>query len=408
VPPADPIAPHCDVAVVGAGPAGVAAAITLVRAGHSVQVFDKATFPRDKTCGDGLTTLALRELEQLGFDPTTVPDWCPVGDIVLRSPAGRVIRLELPSDGQFAATAPRHQFDAALVALARAAGVSVHEGWAFHGFTGGQTPVFVKDTKQVEVDASWIVAADGMWSPVRKATGTSIDGYRGEWHAFRQYIGDVTGPAASELIVWFEPDLLPGYAWSFPLPEGRVNFGFGVLRERGRSVQDMGALWRDLLARPHIADALGAGFAPEGRHAAWPIPARVDDIALSSGRVLFVGDAAAASDVMTGEGIGQALESGRLAGEAIIAGGDVARSYEAAVRAHLFADHRMSKRLGGVLANARGARAALRIVEHSGKWGRRNFARWMFEDEPRAIAVSPRRWHRRAFRRPGPYAGGYS
>jgi geranylgeranyl reductase family protein len=403
VPATDPIAPHCDVAVVGAGPGGVAAAITLAKAGRSVQVFDKATFPRDKTCGDGLTTLALRELERLGFDPATVPDWCTVGDVVLRSPSGRSVRLELPADGQFAATAPRHELDAALVALARTAGAQVHEGWSFQGFTGEQAPVFVRGTNQVEVGASWVVAADGMWSPVRKVTGTSIDGYRGEWHAFRQYIGDITGPAARELIVWFEADLLPGYAWSFPLPEQRVNFGFGILRQNGRSVQDMGALWRDLLGRPHIAEALGAGFAPEGRHAAWPIPARVDDIALTAGRVLFVGDAAAATDVMTGEGIGQALETGRLAGEAIIAGGDVALAYTAAVRAHLFADHRMSKRLGRVLANGRGARGALRIVEHSGSWGRRNFARWMFEDEPRAIVVSPRRWHRDAFKRPGAY-----
>ena len=81
-----------------------------------------------------------------------------------------------------------------------------------------------------------------MWSPVRKALGSTIEGYRGEWHAFRQYAGNVTGPAAERLIVWFEPDLLPGYAWSFPLPGNRANIGFGVLRDGGRRVQT----WRDL------------------------------------------------------------------------------------------------------------------------------------------------------------------
>ena len=60
----------CDVVVVGAGPAGVAAAVELSHAGRSVVMIDKATFPRDKCCGDGLTTLALRELERLGFDPS--------------------------------------------------------------------------------------------------------------------------------------------------------------------------------------------------------------------------------------------------------------------------------------------------------------------------------------------------
>ena len=132
---------------------------------------------------------------------------------------------------------------------------------------------------------------------------------------------DVTGPAADRLYVWFEADLLPGYAWSFPLPGNRANVGFGVLRERSRRVGDMKDLWVDLLRRPHIVAALGPGFELEDRHTAWPIPARVDDVTLSHGRTLFVGDAAAATDVMTGEGIGQALLTGRLAAEAILAAG---------------------------------------------------------------------------------------
>ena len=173
----------------------------------------------------------------------------------------------------------------------------------------------------------------------------------------------------------------------------------------------MADLWRDLLARPHVVDALGSGFELEGRHTAWPIPARIDDITLTaaSGRVLFVGDAAAATDVMTGEGIGQALLTGRLAAEAVIAAGAdqptvARRRYEHAVRDELFADHRMSKRLGAVLRHELGARGAIRVVGSSGAWGRRNFARWMFEDEPRAIATSPSRWHRHVLNRRGAYS----
>ena len=143
-------------------------------------------------------------------------------------------------------------------------------------------------------------------------------------------------------------------------------------------------------------------------HTAWPIPARIDSLPLTSGRVLFVGDAAAATDVMTGEGIGQALLTGRLAAGAIIAGGatrpdDVAHRYERAVRHHLVADHRMSTALGKVLATPWGARGAIRVVAASGTWGRRNFARWMFEDEPRAVAITPSRWHRGLLGRPGAY-----
>ncbi len=126
--------------------------------------------------------------------------------------------------------------------------------------------------------------------------------------------------------------------------------------------------------------------------------------------MLFAGDAAMATDVMTGEGIGQALLTGRLAAEAIVAAGalDAAaarRRYTSAVRHHLVADHRMSVALGRVLAHERGARGAIRILARSGEWGRRNFARWMFEDEPRAVALTPSRWHRRVLGRPGAYAG---
>jgi menaquinone-9 beta-reductase len=415
----DPVPPaelSCDVLVVGAGPAGTAAAIELVRGSRSVLVVDRAVFPRDKCCGDGLTTLALRELEHLGFDPGSVRDWFDVDSAWLRSPSGREVRVPLPNSGRFAAIAPRLQLDDSLVALARAAGADVRDGHGFAGFSGpldaghldpGHLDAVVDGIGRVR--CRYLVAADGMWSPVRKALGANEPGYLGEWHAFRQYARHVTGPAAERLYVWFEPDLLPGYAWSFPLPGGRANLGFGVLRDGTRRIQEMKALWADLLARPHIADALGPDAEMEGRHTAWPIPARVDQTALTSHRAFFVGDAAAATDVMTGEGIGQALLTGRLAAEAMLAAGatrpdEARRRYEQSVRHHLVADHRMSQLLGKALAHPLGARGAIRVVDSSGEWGRRNFARWMFEDEPRAVAATPSRWHRRLFGRDGAYA----
>jgi geranylgeranyl reductase family protein len=403
----DPLALTTDVVVVGAGPAGTAAAIELCRSGRSVVVIDKAVFPRDKCCGDGLTSLALRELEHLGLTPSSVADWFDVSGATIRSPSGREVVVPLPTTGKYAAVAPRLQLDDALVRLAGAQGADIRDGHAFHRLVDhGDHVTVVADG--LTIDTRYVIAADGMWSPVRKSLGLNEGGYLGEWHGFRQYGRGVTGPASRQLYVWFEPDLVPGYAWSFPLPDGRVNIGFGVLRDGSRKGQEMKELWIDLLTRPHIVDALGPDVVLEDRHTAWPIPARVDEAVLASGRVMFTGDAAMATDVMTGEGIGQALLTGRLAAEAIVAAGALqpdtaARGYEAAVAHHLFADHRMSSALGAVLTKPWGARGAIRVVAASGTWGRRNFARWMFEDEPRALLLTPSRWHRRVLARPGAY-----
>src|SRR5947209_1847195 len=397
-----------DVVVVGGGPAGAAAAITLANAGRDVVVVDRARFPRDKWCGDGLTAGALRHLESLGLRPDCVASWQTVDDVWVRSPSGRTACFPMPrGQGVFAAVAERTDLDAALLDLARAAGAKVHDG---HGLTGARL-----DDGHVElavdglgaVRAPYAVGADGMWSPLRKALGADEPGYLGEWHAFRQYFGGV-GPRAADLWVWFEPDLLPGYAWSFPLPGGRANVGFGIQRSSGIPVRRMKELWPELLGRPHVREVLGAGAQPEAAHRAWPIPVRVHKARLHAGRALFVGDAAAATDPMTGEGIAQALLTGRLAAEAIAAAGPsrpgrATATYERSVRRELVADHRMSVLLGRALKHRKGARGAVRIAGAT-DWTRRNFARWLFEDYPRAAIVTPRRWHRRMFTSPGAYA----
>jgi geranylgeranyl reductase family protein len=395
-----------DVVVVGAGPAGTAAAITLVRGGASVTVIDKATFPRDKCCGDGLTTGALRRLEGLGLDPATLPSWQTVDDVVVRSVSGRVQRFPLPRDrGVYAAVVRRTELDAAMVDLARAAGAKVHEGCGIASLerSGNRLRVGLAESGDV-IDADYVIGADGVWSTVRKLTDTNDEaGYLGEWHAFRQY-RHATADDARDLWVLFEEDLRPGYAWSFPLAGDVVNVGIGILRQPGEPTKDLGRRFRDVLERPQFAALLGHSVA-EAAPKAWPIPARVEKTALDAldGRVLFVGDAARATDPMTGEGIGQALETGEYAAMAILSSGDPAARYRAEVARGLARDNRMAGWLSrNGLSHRKGIRIALRAAGAT-DWTRRNFARWLFEDEPRAILATPSRWHRAFFNRDGAF-----
>ncbi len=389
----------------GAGPAGTTAATLLARAGRDVLLVDKATFPRDKCCGDGLTTLALRELEQLGFDPGAVDSWRVVDEVVIRAPSGTERRYRLPDGpGQHAAVARRADLDAALLDLAVDAGARVEQGCALAAATAHDDGVDLEIATLGTIRARHVIGADGMWSPLRKALGLHVEGYRGEWHAFRQYFENVSPRAGDELIIWFEEDLLPGYAWSFPLANGRANIGFGIQRGGRRTIGDMKQLWSDLLQRPHVRDVLGPDARPEAPHKAWPIPARIGRVPLVGPHTFFVGDAAAATDPMTGEGIGQALLTGRLAAEAIMSGvADPTTRYAHHARAELVADDRMARFLIPMLARPWMARAALKLTGAT-PWTRRNFARWMFEDYPRAMVLTPRRWHRGMFTGPGAYA----
>ena len=319
---------------------------------------------------------------------------------MLRSPSGRVVELPLPTDGLYAAVAPRSTLDAALLDVAAHGGAEIRPGAALEAIRPIEDGIETTVGDET-ITAGYVIAADGMYSTVRRLTG--VDGpHLGEWHAFRQYF---TGVAERRLWVFFEPDLLPGYAWIFPVAGGRANVGFGLPRRPGMSVRPMAGQWRDLLERAPLREVLGDAE-PEGHHRAWPIPADLGRAPLSSGRVLFTGDAAGATDPMTGEGIAQALLTGILAAEAVAGGnGDpstVARRYAAAVQHHLARDLRFASALGRILASSKGARGAVHVAGLT-PWTRRNFARWMFEDYPRALILTPSRWRRGVFTAPGAY-----
>jgi menaquinone-9 beta-reductase len=402
------------VVIVGAGPAGTAAAITLARAGRNVVVLDKATFPRDKCCGDGLTTGCLRRLQTLGLDPKNVASWQEVDDVYVGAPNGHVSHFPLPRDqGRFAAVARRIDLDHALVQLARDNGVAVLENHTLvsahqdaDGVTLSVSPGSANNTQEppthIDMRADYVIGADGMWSTLRKHLSGPVSGgpttpYLGEWHAYRQYFNNVHTDESRDLWVWFEKDLLPGYAWCFPLPDGSVNFGFGIERTPDVATKTMKATWASLLERPHIKKVLGDAAIPEDAPKAWPIPCGINHAKLTAGRALFVGDAALAGDVLTGEGIGQALQTGMAAARSILIGGaDVAavtEHYETEIRRELDPDHQMSELLTKWLHKQWVANAALRI-SGSTQWTSTNFARWLFEDYPRGIALTPKRWKR--------------
>ncbi len=173
--------------------------------------------------------------------------------------------------------------------------------------------------------------------------------------------------------------------------------GYGVLRVDGRSGRGLKALWPDLLSRPHVREILGPDARPCEPVHAWPIPTRYSPARLVHGqRVFFVGDAAGVVDPMTGEGIAQAIETGMLAANAIATGPD----YPALVHRTLGRDLRFAGLLQRVLRSPLGARAAVRAADLT-PWTRRNFARWMWEDYPRAILGTPDRWQRGVLRAPG-------
>jgi geranylgeranyl reductase family protein len=392
-----------DVIVAGGGPAGIAAALTAARRGLRVVCCDRAQFPRDKTCGDGLTTQALRLLERLGLTRVALVEagYVAVRECVVVSPSGRRVHLPLPDDGDHAGVVARMGLDAALAELAHRSGVEVREGATVDDLAMASDGVKVRLATGETIEGRHLVAADGHWSTIRRHLHPEEARDLGTWHAARQYFDDVHD---ERLWVCFEEDLLPGYAWVFPMPGGGANVGFGVLRA-GRHGRDLKDLWEDVITRSSVRRILGSNATPRAPVRAWPIPTAYSTTRLADGPVLYAGDAAAVVDPLTGEGIAQALETGIAAADAIASGGDadvIAARYRHAVERGLGRDLRFAARLQRILGAPRGARAAIKAADMS-DWTRRSFARWLFEGYPRAVVLTPDRWHRHRFTAPGAF-----
>lgn len=307
-----------DVVVVGAGPAGSAAALAARRAGASVLLLDRSDFPRDKACGDGIAAHALDVLDELGVTDA-VAGYAPLPALRLVGPGGGTVARALPRP---AYTVPRKVFDARLVAAAVAAGARLRRHAVRH--------VEVRDDRVVldgGLAARAVVGADGAGSVLRRALGHRPNPDRHLALAIRGYAPAPTGPP-EQLIVTSAPRW-PAYAWSFPIGDGRANVGYGeVLRG-------------EPLSRAHLVDRLGTLL--PGTDPATVTDLRAHHLPLSThrpapgqGRLVLAGDALSLINPFTGEGIFYALLSGALAGAAAAGSPEqAARRYAATLRRRL-------------------------------------------------------------------------
>lgn len=303
-----------DVVVVGGGPAGAAAAIAARRGGVRVLLLDRAEFPRDKPCGDGIAADAVDVLAELGVRDVTA-GYPPIGRLRLIAPGGAAVARALPRP---AYTVPRRVFDARLVRAAVAGGAELRRHTVRE--IGQDGPEVVVDGRY---RARVLIGADGAGSVVRRALGEPVNPPGHLAIAIRGY-----RPTANttEQVIVTTGRRWPAYAWEFPLGDGAANVGYGeVLR---------GAP----LSRAYLLERLGdllPGTEPDGLRG-HHLPLSTRRPAPGRGRTLLAGDALSLINPFTGEGIFYAVLSGALAGAAAAAGPDrVAERYRDALRRRL-------------------------------------------------------------------------
>ncbi|MDR3664723.1 MAG: geranylgeranyl reductase family protein [Mycobacterium sp.] len=321
------MAQRYDLIVAGGGPAGSAAAWQAAQTGASVVVLDKAQFPRDKPCGDGLTARGVSYLQKMGL-ARQVATFHRINRVTVFSPSQWELsfprRPGMPDHG---CTISRTQLDTLLLKHAESTGAEIRQGAEVIGpeldASGRVIGVVLKGGERVYSDA--VIAADGAYSPLKRALHTESEYHGYSAIAIRAEM-PANRPDSDSLDVYlklmFEGDQLPGYGWVFPMGKGTFNIGLGYINSY-RNWQAINAtrFFGDFLQTfprdwelPSIDElkknkSVRAWRLPMG-FTAWP-PWRPG--------VLFAGDALGAGKPTSGAGISKALESGLTAGECAIA-----------------------------------------------------------------------------------------
>jgi menaquinone-9 beta-reductase len=312
-----------DVAVVGAGPAGATAACAAARRGLRVALIDRDTFPRDKTCGDGIGPGAVRVLRDLGLD-SVLAGRRRIASVTVFGPAGERSENPVPvltgkSTDVF--VVPRVEFDAHLFRAATEAGAEDLTGLRYLGMSAPAGPgrtVELRDAagERRSLTAHLVIGADGAYSAVRKDLA-------GPDHTSRKFVGvAMRAYAASRgfedgpsMLFEFSRDLLPSYGWIFPIGGGTVNIGVGLpiaqLRDRGVDLRQLLGQFAGRLRER------GVEVGELQRERGHQLPGVMGMPRLAFGRAALIGDAASMINPVSGEGIAYGMTAARRLVEAL-------------------------------------------------------------------------------------------
>ncbi len=347
--PLDDLPSHCDVLVVGAGPAGAACALWLARAGVSTVLVDQHDFPRDKVCGDGLIPDAHHALRRLGVYDEVMAAALASQHVACIGPRGG--RIDVPGT---LAVLPRRVLDDIVCRAAVRAGAALHTPWRFDAAIVEDSVVVGARLKQGdavrETRARWVVLATGAVPQALQAadmcTRRTPSGI-----ALRGYVRNdaMVGRIKALEVVWHK-SLTPGYGWIFPAPDGRFNIGVGIAHSHPARDGEP-AKMKDVNLR-RVFDAFCAHYEParelmrtgtlEGDLKGAPLRCSLAGARYSRPGLLVTGEAAGSTYSFTGEGIGKAYETGLLAAETLLSAPDgvppgtagaVRARYEAALAA---------------------------------------------------------------------------